>query len=301
MIYQHQYFSINTDNREVYDEHHKLLRITGNAYRVLVFLCTKSGTVTEIGEYLDRAKDYTEDHLRQYRYKINSIIGHDVVKYFNNMYSIDGEVKVTKGSNTNLLRGQSVKSGQEDEVMTKKKNNIKLVKWPLVVGMVSLTVTMFPLPYGIYSLNRIIVTALAVYYAYYLYQILKKQDFYFWTLIFIAVLFNPLVPISLGERIIWIVIDIITIIFFLLLIYKLNLKYHRTSSFKYSRKSAVNERLFIIVGFVVYIYLALIFLWFFSILVVGLISSIADLIGIRVDWLDTLGNFLSIKVKNFFW
>ena len=225
MVYKHHYFSLDTEKREVYDENNKLLRITGNVYRMLVFLCSnKCGTLTEIGEFLDRAKEYSEDHLRQYKYKINTILGHDVIKYCNNVYSIEGEITTADPSNTDLLQDDTLNLTDEKNEITKKPITdalVKLYKWPVIVGIFSMGVTIFPVPYGIYNLNRIIITAIAVYYAYYIYQILKKQDFYFWALVFIAVLFNPIVPIHLNEKSIWLVIDLITAIFLIILINKL--------------------------------------------------------------------------------
>ena len=48
---------------------------------VVIFLCkNKNANLTEIGEYLDYAKDYDENHIRQYRYKINTIIGKDIIE-----------------------------------------------------------------------------------------------------------------------------------------------------------------------------------------------------------------------------
>jgi hypothetical protein len=93
MTYKHDRFTINTGTRKVYDEYNKELRITGNAYRVLVFLCRNgASTVTQIGDFLDHAKNYSEDHIRQYRYKINTILSADIIKYENKLYRIDGEV-----------------------------------------------------------------------------------------------------------------------------------------------------------------------------------------------------------------
>lgn len=117
MRYKHKYFTIDTNSRKVFDENNKELRLTGNAYRVLVFLCEQGpATVTQIGDTLDRAKNYEEDHIRQYRYKINSIVGRDIVKYENKIYHIDGLVeKITddepmesakNNRNTDLLRGE---------------------------------------------------------------------------------------------------------------------------------------------------------------------------------------------------
>jgi iron(II)-dependent oxidoreductase len=109
MVYKHKYFTLNTKSRQVFDEHGKKLRITGNAYLMLEFLCKeKHGTVTDIGDVLDRvgkkrSKDetrvimgYTEDDLRQLKYKINSLVGHEIVKYQNHIYSLEGEVKEEK-------------------------------------------------------------------------------------------------------------------------------------------------------------------------------------------------------------
>ena len=76
MIYKHPQFVLNTESKKVVDENGKKLRITGNTYRVLVFLCEKkNATLSDIGACLDWAKEYTENHIRQYRHKINTIIG----------------------------------------------------------------------------------------------------------------------------------------------------------------------------------------------------------------------------------
>lgn len=95
MTYKHQYFKLDTRSKKVLDENNKELVLTGNAYRLLVFLCSKkNATITDINDHFDPAgaKDYTEDHVRQYRYKINSIVGHGIIAYKNNIYSIDGPV-----------------------------------------------------------------------------------------------------------------------------------------------------------------------------------------------------------------
>ena len=38
MIYKHKFFVLDPESRKVYDENGKELRLTGNAYRMLVFL-----------------------------------------------------------------------------------------------------------------------------------------------------------------------------------------------------------------------------------------------------------------------
>jgi hypothetical protein len=115
MIYKHQYFQLNAESKKVFDENGKELILTGNAYRMLVFLCEKkNANLTQIGEYLDFAKDYNENHLRQYRYKINTIIGKNVIEYKNSIYSLIGEAKEDINlskieRNTDLLHADIIK------------------------------------------------------------------------------------------------------------------------------------------------------------------------------------------------
>jgi len=97
----------------------------------------------------------------------------------------------------------------------------KLLQWPIVVGIISLVMTLFPVAYGIYTLNRIIITTVAIYYAYWINKNIKKQDFWFWILVFIAILFNPVIPIHLGVKNVLGFIDLATMVFFIALINKL--------------------------------------------------------------------------------
>ncbi|MBU4030773.1 hypothetical protein KJ756_01265 [Patescibacteria group bacterium] len=110
MFYKHQYFNIDIKSKKVFDENNKELRLTGNAYRLLVFLCkNEHANIMEIGDELDRAKDYDENNIRQYKYKINTIVGHDIIEYKNGIYSLVGDIKTVNKlelnhRNTGLLR-----------------------------------------------------------------------------------------------------------------------------------------------------------------------------------------------------
>jgi len=115
MIYKHQYFKLDAESKKVFDENNKELVLTGNAYRLLVFLCNKNNaTLTDINDYFDPtgAKDYTENHIRQYRYKINSIIGRSIVAYKNNIYSINGAVSKNGGG---VALGPAIPKAREAE------------------------------------------------------------------------------------------------------------------------------------------------------------------------------------------
>ncbi len=214
---------MDTASRKVFDENNKELRLTGNAFRVLAFLCeNKHANITEIGEKLDWAKDYDENHMRQYRYKINTIIGRDVVEYKNGVYSLVGGVEKTdklelNDRNTDLLRSDNIKSGAV-------KNNIKFNIYPGAIAAVLLLLSFFDWPYGYYTILRWFVGGASVYYAYLLYTTQKEKIARFWALVVIAILFNPVAPIHLYSKAIWNAIDAAAAVFFISLIVSLKKK-----------------------------------------------------------------------------
>ncbi|MFH1509539.1 MAG: DUF6804 family protein [Candidatus Nealsonbacteria bacterium] len=224
MVYKHKYFQLDSESKRIFDENDKELRLTGNAFRVLIFLCQKkNANITDIGIFLDWAKDYDENNMRQYRYKVNSIIGHDVVEYKNGVYYLVGEVKEIEKlevgeRNTDLL--QSDKVELEKSIMDKVKN-VKFTVIPAIVAIVFLLLSFFDWPYGYYNVLRIIVTGVAIYYVYYLYTVIKKLDFWFWGLVITVIIFNPIFPIYLGDKAVWGIIDVITAVFLMSLIVKL--------------------------------------------------------------------------------
>lgn len=140
MLYQHRYFKLDTEKRKVWDENDKELKLTSNSFRLLAFLCEKkNANLTQIGDFLDWAKDYNENHLRQYRYKINTIIGRSVVEYKNGVYAIVGEVKESAETaqnerNTDLLHQNSLQSKQEINFSVKTMEFLKK-RW-VIVGIV---------------------------------------------------------------------------------------------------------------------------------------------------------------------
>ncbi len=225
MYYQYKYFILDSKAKKIFDENQKELRLTGNAYRVLIFLCDKGhSTVTDIGDYLDRAKNYNEDHIRQYRYKINTIIGKNIVKYENKMYFIDGKVEKVEeikksdslitdenNRNTDLLQRDDIKLKSKNKLV-EKIEKIKFSKAPTIIAIVALLLTFIDWrSYGYYTLMKFTVTGVMVYYAYYIYEVAKKQDFWFWGLVVIAILFNPIIPVYLKDKNLWMIIDVVVI------------------------------------------------------------------------------------------
>ena len=221
MVYRHQYFTLEPKSKRVFDENNKELRLTGNAYRMLVFLCeSKNANLTDIGALFDWAKDYDENHIRQYKYKINTIIGHDIIEYKNNTYSLIGEIEKTskpQPCNTTLLQENNIQL--EKDIVNKK--TMKPTPIPAVIAIILLLLTFLDWPYGYYNFLRIAVTVIAIYYAYSVYQIFNKLNVWFWILGVIVILFNPIFPVYLGDKTIWGIIDIIVAIFFVGLIIRL--------------------------------------------------------------------------------
>lgn len=101
---------------------------------------------------------------------------------------------------------------------------MKFIKFPAIVASILLLLTFFDWPYGYYTFLRIVVTGVAAYYAYYLYSEHKKTGFWFWILVAIGILFNPIIPVYLHSKAIWGVIDVIVAVFLIGLIIKFDIK-----------------------------------------------------------------------------
>ncbi len=100
---------------------------------------------------------------------------------------------------------------------------IKFSKKPATLASILLLLALLSWPYGYYTFLKIVVTIISAYYANYLYEnkLAETLKFWFWGLIFIAILFNPILPIYL-DRETWGFIDILAAIFFAWMILKGN-------------------------------------------------------------------------------
>jgi len=86
----------------------------------------------------------------------------------------------------------------------------------LYIPAILLFLAFLELPYGYYTLLRLVVTGVSLYAAF---GLLEKGSVNFWVMLAIAVLFNPLIPVHLSKEI-WVPIDIIVGIYFAA--YKIN-------------------------------------------------------------------------------
>lgn len=90
---------------------------------------------------------------------------------------------------------------------------LKIAKQPLIVSIIMLFLAIPPMwPYGYYMLLRLVVCGVSIYVLAKAKEI--KNDNLMWGMGFIAVLFNPLIPVALGKGL-WAVIDIVVAIIFL--------------------------------------------------------------------------------------
>ena len=86
----------------------------------------------------------------------------------------------------------------------------------LYLTAVLLFIAIFGLPYGYYTFLRLAVTGMSLYAAF---GLLEKGSGNFWVMLFIALLFNPLIPINLSKDI-WMLINIITGSYFTVTAYR---------------------------------------------------------------------------------
>ena len=87
----------------------------------------------------------------------------------------------------------------------------KKIFWlsPIIV----LGIGILPLPIGYYTLSRLIVCACAIYFAHSFYK-RKKENTNLWLFGFIAILYNPIIPVYLYEKFIWVIVNLITMYLF---------------------------------------------------------------------------------------
>ena len=91
-----------------------------------------------------------------------------------------------------------------------KKPKEKDIFW--IAPIVVLVIALFPLPIGYYTLSRLVVSACALYYAIQFHK--RNNTTYTWIYGFLVVLYNPIIPIYLYEKFIWVAVNLITIYIF---------------------------------------------------------------------------------------
>lgn len=83
-----------------------------------------------------------------------------------------------------------------------------------IAGAILLLLCIFPMPYGFYTIVRLAISIISGYLAYNYYTQNKKELAI--TFSIVAILFQPFIKFALGREV-WLVVDIVTAIFLLIL------------------------------------------------------------------------------------
>ena len=105
---------------------------------------------------------------------------------------------------------EEFKNKKYDKLKKMKKTKDKDIFW--IAPIVVLVIALFPLPIGYFTLSRLVVSACALYYAIQFHK--RNNTTYTWIYGFLVVLYNPIIPIYLYEKFIWVVVNLITIYIF---------------------------------------------------------------------------------------
>lgn len=106
-------------------------------------------------------------------------------------------------------------SSSEAESTINLNENMGLVKKLLIIAAAMLLIATMPLPIEFYTLLRIVVFGAAAYSAYCFFE--NKNSQAGLILVLIAIVWNPLIPIYLYDKFIWILLDISAAIYMFLL------------------------------------------------------------------------------------
>jgi hypothetical protein len=106
-------------------------------------------------------------------------------------------------------------SDEAESTINSNDNNMPLVRKLLIIAAAMLMIATLPLPIEFYTLLRIVVCVAAAYSAYCFFD--KKIPQSGLILVLIAIVWNPLIPIYLYDKFIWILLDISAAIYMFLL------------------------------------------------------------------------------------
>ena len=81
----------------------------------------------------------------------------------------------------------------------------------VTIAAIAVAIGLLPLPYGYYMLLRLFLCVLCIYF---LSTVPGVRDGEKWVLAGVAVLYNPIVPVELGSKPLWSIINIATVVWF---------------------------------------------------------------------------------------
>ena len=95
--------------------------------------------------------------------------------------------------------------------------NARVMRWPhrrpgvITIAWLAVAVGLLPMPYGYYMLVRLFFCGVSLFY---LTRPAGVGDAEKWVLAGLAVLYNPLVPVELGSKTLWTIVNIATVAYF---------------------------------------------------------------------------------------
>lgn len=94
-------------------------------------------------------------------------------------------------------------------------NQKLFVIWPAIVAAVVILLALLSWPYGVYTLLKGVTAVIATYYAYELYRVSQSSGIWFWIMVLVAILLNPIIPVHLNDKSIWQIVDVVVGLLFL--------------------------------------------------------------------------------------
>jgi len=91
------------------------------------------------------------------------------------------------------------------------------IKPPVIASIVLLLLAILPLPYGYYTLLKLVVCFTAIFLVWFSYK--RQRISWTWIMGFFILVFNPIIPIQFGREL-WIFVDLITAVVFGIFLFK---------------------------------------------------------------------------------
>ena len=169
------------------------------------------GGARKFADFSKKLIDEYGDQIKPYLLKLWADVKKQELKMLDDL-KVD-KVQATTNQLSNKAKKENTKPIDDLENF---REELKIIFWLKLIGIALLIISFSKLPYGYYTFLRIFITGTASYSAYIYYSAQKK--FWIWVLGFIAILFNPIIPIYLGKES-WAIIDICTALIFLISIF----------------------------------------------------------------------------------
>ena len=84
----------------------------------------------------------------------------------------------------------------------------------MTIAWIAVAIGLLPMPYGYYMLLRLFFCGMSLFY---LTRPLGVRESEKWVLVGMVVLYNPLVPVELPNRVLWTIVNVATVIYFTVL------------------------------------------------------------------------------------